>query len=255
MRSANKRFGHRTSLCALRTSGSVTEQACAINEQAVRSPNKPVRFANKRFGHRTSLCAQRTSCSVTEHACAFCEQAASHQIKVGLGHYDRSYAVKLGLLWTKATAMGLAMSHEAGLVIGWRSWETKAGMGAFYVKRNRAYTSGQVRPGQAFRAAKGLRHVHYVAACNGLAMRQVDAAEGYVKHGQQEPLYWGECTHMVVIGRIRHWSSTPCYGPRVNTPLLKHTPGQARNSDLDGPSYLSQPRPSRSDSVTRQPSL
>ena len=64
--SGNKRFGHQTSLCAQRTSGSVTEQACAVNEQAVRSPNKPVRSGNKRFGHQTSLCAQRTSGSVTD---------------------------------------------------------------------------------------------------------------------------------------------------------------------------------------------
>ena len=54
---------------------------------------------------------------------------ASHQIKVGSGHYDRSSAVKLGLLWAKGTAMGPTMPHEAGLVIGWRSWETKAGPG------------------------------------------------------------------------------------------------------------------------------
>ena len=51
---------------------------------------------------------------------------ASHQIKAGSGHYDRSYAVKL---WAKGTAMGLAIPHEAGLVIGWRSWETRAGPG------------------------------------------------------------------------------------------------------------------------------
>ena len=62
--------------------------------------------------------------------------------------------------------------------------------------------------------------------------------------------HWGEHTHTVVIGRVRHWSSTPCYGPRATTPLLKHTPGQDYSSDLDRPSYLSQPRPSRPDPVT-----
>ena len=65
VRSANKRFAQLKSLCAQRTSGAVTEQACVVSEQAVRSSNKPVWSANKRFGHRTSLCGQRTSGAVT----------------------------------------------------------------------------------------------------------------------------------------------------------------------------------------------
>ena len=57
--------GHRTMLCAYRTTGAVMEQACATIEQAVRPPHNAVRSPNHRCGYGTGLCDHRTGGATT----------------------------------------------------------------------------------------------------------------------------------------------------------------------------------------------